>query len=86
MGLTQGRKEEFYTEFLRLPVYEDMATWNIQFKAGKLVYTDRDTEDQHFEKMVPYAYQILLALMNYKRTLQDFDRCGTTLRFLPLFI
>jgi hypothetical protein len=33
MGLTEKRKEQFYAEFLRIPVYEDMATWNIQFKA-----------------------------------------------------
>ncbi len=46
MGLTEDRREEFYTEFLRLPLSEDMATWNIQFKAGALMYTDKDTEDR----------------------------------------
>jgi hypothetical protein len=76
MGLTEQRRDEFYAEFLRIPVYEDMATWNIQFKAGKLQYTDRDTEENTFEKMLPYAYQVVLVLMNYRRTVEDFGRCG----------
>jgi len=76
IGLTPARKDEFYSEFLQIPVYEDMATWNIQFKAGKLIYTDRDTEDKHYNDLIPYTYQVILALMNYKRTIQDFGKCG----------
>jgi hypothetical protein len=29
-------------------------------QGGKLLYTDRDTEDTTFEKMLPYAYQVSL--------------------------
>jgi hypothetical protein len=39
-------------------------------------YTDKDTEDRTFSHLLPYAYQILFALMNYKRTIQDFRKCG----------
>ena len=102
-----------------MPLYEDMAPWNIFFEAGKLIYIDYDTRNLHFDEAVPMAYQVsstaLLApnrfgvlimdcssqveclgfvataesrmfvlcgqvievLMNYKRTVQDFQRCDS---------
>ena len=53
-----------------------MATWNIQFRGSKLHYVDRDSMDEDFEKKVPFTYQVVLALMNYKRTVADFGKCG----------
>jgi hypothetical protein len=49
-----------------MPLYEDMAPWNIFFEAGKLIYIDYDTRNLHFDEAVPMAYQVtstpLLAL------------------------
>ncbi len=59
----------------QLPVYEDMATWNIQWANGRLAYVDVDTMDAHLEKVLPHAYQMVVALMNYERTVSDFGKC-----------
>ena len=53
-----------------MPLYEDMAPWNIFFEAGKLIYIDYDTRNLHFDEAVPMAYQVIEVLMNYKRTVQ----------------
>ena len=94
-----------------MPLYEDMAPWNIFFEAGKLIYIDYDTRNLHFDEAVPMAYQVIPTpqlqlyrlnraalsrsvdrlhlcgcvdltqvievLMNYKRTVQDFQRCDS---------
>ncbi len=44
MGLLSSIKNKFYDEFLRLPLYEDMAPWNIVFRYGALDYIDYDTK------------------------------------------
>ena len=34
-------KEKLYKQFLKIPVYQDMATWNIQFRGSQLSYVDK---------------------------------------------
>ncbi|XP_071119311.1 uncharacterized protein [Haliotis cracherodii] len=75
MGLVSPIKEKFYSEFLQLPLYEDMAPWNIVFRAGRLEYIDYDSRDLTFNKMSSAAYQIMAMLMNFKRTVDDFGHC-----------
>lgn len=40
-------------------------------------YIDYDTRDVTFNKVIPQAYQVMTVLMNYKRTVEDFKRCGS---------
>jgi hypothetical protein len=75
LGLLPEIKDMFYDMFVRLPLYEDMAPWNILFQGGKLTYIDYDTKDYMFNKMVPTAYQVMSMLMNYQRTISDFGHC-----------
>jgi hypothetical protein len=93
IGLSGNTKTKLYGQFLQIPVYEDMATWNIQWTKGKLAYVDVDTMQKHLEVRglllttgvslesrpkqgsLPHAYQMILALMNYERTVADFGRC-----------
>jgi hypothetical protein len=76
MGIQRETKSQLYKEFLEIPLYQDMATWNLQFRGGKLSYVDRDTMDVNFDNYLPFTYKVVLALMNYKRTLDDFGKCG----------
>lgn len=46
-----------------MPLYEDMAPWNIFFEAGKLIYIDYDTRNLHFDEAVPMAYQVTQTLI-----------------------
>lgn len=39
-------------------------------------YIDYDTKDLTFDKVVPMTYRILSVLFNYKRTVEDFQKCG----------
>lgn len=39
-------------------------------------YIDYDTRNRVFDMDVPKAYQVMAVLMNYKRTIEDFQRCG----------
>ncbi|XP_067678747.1 uncharacterized protein [Haliotis asinina] len=75
MGLVSPIKERFYSEFLQLPLFEDMAPWNIVFRAGRLEYIDYDSRDLTFNKMSSTAYQVMAMLMNFKRTVDDFGHC-----------
>lgn len=77
MGVSEKTKTKLYGQFLQIPVYEDMATWNIQWTNGKLAYVDVDTMQRHLEGSLPHAYVMILALMNYERTVNDFGRCET---------
>lgn len=43
----------------------------------KLDYIDYDTKEYTFNDIIPKAYQIMTVLMNYKRTVEDFQRCGS---------
>ena len=75
MGLHPQQKMKLYERFIHLPLYEDMAPWNLLFTEGKLHYVDKDTMDSTFDHVLPHGYQILLALMNFKRTVEDFGKC-----------
>ena len=59
-----------------MPLFEDMAPWNIVLVGPRLAYIDQDTLDKTFNDAVPRAYQTMSALMNYIRTVQDFGKCG----------
>ena len=76
LGLDPVDKDLFYGEFLKISLHEDMAPWNIQFRAGALHYVDKDSMHYNLDAVLPYAYQIILSLMNYKRSLEDFGHCG----------
>ena len=41
-GTRQRRR--FYAEFVGMPLFEDMAPWNLVFVAGQLAYIDQDTQ------------------------------------------
>ena len=101
LGLVRELKERAYRLFVGLPLYEDMAPWNIVFVGPRLDYIDYDTRDKTFDAHVkkvsshakagiwnrqsalltfvwdyPQVYQIMSVLMNYKRTVKDFEKCG----------
>jgi hypothetical protein len=76
MGLDPSQRRRFYNSFVKMPLFEDMAPWNIVFVGGQLSYIDQDTLDITFNEAVPRAYQTMSALMNYIRTVQDFGKCG----------
>lgn len=40
-------------------------------------YIDYDTREYTFDKVIPKAYQVMTVLMNYKRTVEDFRKCGS---------
>jgi hypothetical protein len=77
LGLTKELKERAYKQFIKLPLYEDMAPWNIVFQGPRLDYIDYDTRDVTFDRAVPLAYQVMSVLFNYKRTVEDFGKCGS---------
>jgi hypothetical protein len=54
-----------------------MAPWNIVLMGQALDYIDYDTKDFTFDQDVPKAYMVMTILMNYKRTVEDFKRCGS---------
>lgn len=58
LNLVPGIKDVLYDQLLKMGIYEDMAPWNIAFKAGKLIYIDYDTRDIELSKQVPMAYQV----------------------------
>lgn len=76
LGLMKPLKERAYNLFVNLPLYEDMAPWNIVFQGDSLDYIDYDTRDKTYDMYVEKVYQILSVLMNYKRTVTDFEKCG----------
>ncbi|XP_005110315.2 uncharacterized protein LOC101864487 [Aplysia californica] len=82
MGLLPADKAKFYNSFVELPLYEDMAPWNIVYRGGHLEYIDQDTKDKTFDKLVPLAYQVMLVLVNYRRTVEDFRHCGDSASML----
>jgi|TARA_B110000208_G_scaffold174348_1_gene218958 hypothetical protein len=59
-----------------MPLYEDMTPWNIAFRGASVHYIDYDTRGKTFDTQVAAIYQSLSVLMNYKRTVQDFSKCG----------
>jgi hypothetical protein len=77
LGFVSELKERAYKLFVKLPLYEDMAPWNIVFDGQSLDYIDYDTKEKTFDEEVKRTYQILSVLMNYKRTVSDFSKCGS---------
>ena len=76
IGLVETLRQRFYKQFVHLPLYEDMAPWNIVMQGPRMDYIDYDTRDRTFDAYVQRAYQTLSVLMNYKRTVKDFAHCG----------
>ena len=77
LGIVSSQIERLYERFLKLPLYEDMAPWNIVLMGSSVDYIDYDTRDMVFDWDIPKAYQIMTVLMNYKRTVEDFTHCGS---------
>ena len=77
MGLIEPQRDRYFNSFLDLHLFEDMAPWNIVFMGQVLEYIDYDTRDVTFDIDIPKSYQIMTVLMNYKRTVEDFKKCGS---------
>lgn len=76
LTLHRRQRRNAYSLFLKLPLYEDMAPWNILVTGDSLTYIDYDTREQTFTQDVAKVYRLLEVLMNYKRTVEDFRMCG----------
>ena len=76
LGLVDAQVSAIYSEFIKLPLYEDMAPWNIALAAGAVEYIDYDTRGKVYDTYVRETYRVLSVLMNYKRTVSDFGMCG----------
>jgi len=76
LGIDSSIRDRLFKSFLFLPLYEDMAPWNIVLMGKEMAYIDYDTRDMTFDLDIPKAYQVISVLMNYKRTVEDFKRCG----------
>mmetsp|Transcript_15321 Transcript_15321/g.47985 ORF Transcript_15321/g.47985 Transcript_15321/m.47985 type:complete len:1499 (-) Transcript_15321:247-4743(-) len=76
MGLIHPQRRRAFSKFVNLPLYEDMAPWNIALKGPQLDYIDYDTHTETFDQHVSKVYRVLSLLMNYKRTVQDLGMCG----------
>lgn len=75
LGLVTSQRDALFKSFLRLPLYEDMAPWNVILSGNTLDYIDYDTMGVVFDSDIPKAYRVMAVLMNYKRTVEDFRRC-----------
>jgi hypothetical protein len=76
LGLVKAQTSAIYRDFVKLPLYEDMAPWNIALAAGSVEYIDYDTRGRVYDAYVRESYRVLSVLMNYKRTVSDFGMCG----------
>ncbi|KAA0166684.1 hypothetical protein FNF28_03058 [Cafeteria roenbergensis] len=76
LGLLAPLRARAYGQFVHLPLYQDMAPWNIVFLGADLDYIDFDTRDHTYDAVVPRAYEVMEVLFNYKRTVEDFKMCG----------
>lgn len=76
LGLLAPLRQRAYHQFVSLPLYQDMAPWNIVFLGPRLDYIDYDTRDRTYDLVVPKAYEVMEVLFNYKRTVEDFKRCN----------
>lgn len=76
LNLEMSQRKAAYSLFLKLPLYEDMAPWNIHVAGAELSYIDYDTREVTFDQDVVKVYRILEVLMNFKRTISDFHMCG----------
>ena len=71
-----SQRKQVYSLFLQLPLYEDMAPWNILLTGKELMYIDFDTRAVTFDQDIVKVYRILEVLMNYERSIRDFGMCG----------
>lgn len=76
LGLLPALRVQAFHDFIQIPVYEDMAPWNIVFMGQRMDYIDYDTKDHTYDKLIPVAFQLMEALFNYKRTVEDLKQCG----------
>lgn len=76
LTLHRTQRRHAYSLFLKLPLYEDMAPWNILVTGSSLTYIDYDTREKTFTQDVAKVYRLLEVLMNFKRTVEDFRMCG----------
>jgi len=60
LGILGPLRARAYHQFVSLPLYEDMAPWNIVFLGGRLDYIDYDTRDKTYDALVPKAYEIMV--------------------------
>jgi hypothetical protein len=77
LGLLAPLRARAYGQFVHLPLYQDMAPWNIVFLGSQLDYIDYDTKDHTYDAFVPKAYEVMEVLFNYKRTVEDFKQCNS---------
>merc|ERR1711871_1478439 len=80
LGLEESQRESLYAKFLKLPLYEDMAPWNIILSGPNMDYIDYDTRGITYDVEIPDAYKVMTALMNYERSVKDFHKCGSKAR------
>jgi hypothetical protein len=52
LGLVESQREIAYHNFVALPLYEDMAPWNIVFQGSRMAYIDYDTKDVTYDEQV----------------------------------
>jgi len=76
LGLERRQRDRLFSGFLHLPLYEDMAPWNMVLLGEGLGYIDFDTRSVTFDKSLSQVYALMTVLMNYKRTVADFEKCG----------
>ena len=76
LGLVTSQRDMLFKSFLQLPLYEDMAPWNVILTGSSLDYIDYDTMGVVFDADIPKAYRVMAVLVNYKRTVEDFRRCA----------
>lgn len=70
-----SQRQLLYSQFLQLPLYEDMTSWNVLITGSTLSYIDYDTQKETFDSDIVKVYRILEVLSNYKRTIMDFNKC-----------
>ena len=58
LGLAPSLRRRAYAQFVALPLYEDMAPWNIVQQGANFDYIDYDTRDLTFDAYVRRAYQV----------------------------
>jgi hypothetical protein len=58
LGLEESQRDRFFQKYLKMPLYEDMAPWNIVMMGGNLDYIDYDTKAFTYDKDVPKAYMV----------------------------
>ena len=78
INLHPTQRDRAYSYFLKLPLYEDMAPWNILITGEELSYIDHDTKTETYDQDMVKVYRILEVMMNYKRTVEDFGHCGNS--------